>query len=152
MKYVHTNIIAKDWKSLAQFYEEVFECQRVLPERKLSGEWLDIGTGVQDAELEGIHLRLPGYGDQGPTLEIFSYSNSLKKPTPIEANREGYGHLAFQVDDIEAITKKLLENGGSKLGETTTKEVEGLGELSFIYLRDPEGNIIELQHWRKLAP
>ncbi len=45
-KYKHTNIIAGDWQKLAEFYEEVFGCQRVEPERHLSGRWLEQGTGV----------------------------------------------------------------------------------------------------------
>jgi len=29
----------------------------------------------------------------------------------------------------------------------TRKEVEGVGLLAFVYFRDPEGNIIEIQSW-----
>jgi len=36
-KYTHTNLIAKDWKRLLAFYQEVFGCIPVLPERDLSG-------------------------------------------------------------------------------------------------------------------
>jgi predicted enzyme related to lactoylglutathione lyase len=28
-KYVHTNLIAKDWKKLAKFYTDVFGCKLV---------------------------------------------------------------------------------------------------------------------------
>ncbi len=75
--YRHTNIISKDWKKLVQFYEKVFGCIRVSPERNLSGKWLEKGTGVVGAELSGVQLRLPGHGDTGPTLEIFQYSKFL---------------------------------------------------------------------------
>ena len=27
IKYVHTNIISRDWRRLAQFYEDVFGCE-----------------------------------------------------------------------------------------------------------------------------
>jgi len=33
------------------------------------------------------------------------------------------------------------------LGEISGKEVEGVGYITFVYAKDPEGNIIELQHW-----
>ena len=46
-KYIHTNIIAKDWKSLADFYQEVFGCIKVMPERNLKGKWIDTGTGIE---------------------------------------------------------------------------------------------------------
>ena len=29
IKYVHTNIIARDWEAVARFYIEVFECSFV---------------------------------------------------------------------------------------------------------------------------
>jgi predicted enzyme related to lactoylglutathione lyase len=32
-KYGHTNLIAKDWKALARFYEEQLGCTPVPPER-----------------------------------------------------------------------------------------------------------------------
>ena len=35
--------------------------------------WLDSATGINGAHLRGMHLRLPGYGEHGPTLEIFQY-------------------------------------------------------------------------------
>jgi hypothetical protein len=36
-RYKYTNLIARDWQRLAQFYEDVFGCVRVPPERHLSG-------------------------------------------------------------------------------------------------------------------
>ena len=71
MKFVHVNIVAKDWRKLAEFYEKVFGCIRILPERSFSGEWLEKGTGIKNAKIKGVHLRLPGFGENGPTLEIF---------------------------------------------------------------------------------
>ena len=32
-RYVHTNLIARDWRELARFYVEVFGCELVPPER-----------------------------------------------------------------------------------------------------------------------
>lgn len=67
IKLTHTNIIAKDWEKLAQFYINVFECEPVYPERNLQSEWLDKVTNIKEAHIRGIHLNLPGYVD-GPTL------------------------------------------------------------------------------------
>ena len=64
-KYVHTNLVAKDWQALASFYQQLFGCNPVPPERDLSGEMLDAGTGLSGAHLRGVHLRLPGYGENG---------------------------------------------------------------------------------------
>lgn len=146
-KYKHTNIVARDWRRLVQFYEDVFGCTLVPPERNLSGDWLSKGTGVSNARFAGAHLRLPGHGDGGPTLEIYQYSaNEARSPTA--ANREGIMHLAFEVDNVLAATEKVLRHGGTKVGDITSAEVAGVGLVTFIYVADPEGNIIELQSWK----
>ena len=36
-KYVHTNLIARDWKRLIRFYIDVFGCEPKGPERDMSG-------------------------------------------------------------------------------------------------------------------
>jgi predicted enzyme related to lactoylglutathione lyase len=145
-RYKHTNVVAREWQRLAQFYEEVFGCVRVPPERRLSGGWLERGTGVTGAKLSGIHLRLPGCGDDGPTLEIYQYAENEPKLPPA-ANREGLAHLAFQVNDVEEAMAEVLRNGGTKVGDVVSSQVEGVGILTFVYVADPEGNVIELQAW-----
>lgn len=145
-KYKHTNIIAKDWRHLATFYEKTFSCTPVPPQRKQSGKWLQNGTGVENASLEGVHLRLPGYGENAPTLEIYQYHHNEPKPTAV-ANRQGFMHIAFEVDSVHKYCDMVMANGGSMLGQITTTTVAGVGNLEFVYVRDPEGNIIELQSW-----
>ena len=86
MRFAHTNIAAKNWKTLSDFYIHVFDCKIKPPQRKLSGAWLDRATGLRNAMLEGVHLLLPGHGDDGPTLEIFSY-REMTKGEPIMAKR-----------------------------------------------------------------
>ncbi len=148
IRYAHTNIICADWRKIARFYQDVFKCVFVPPERDQRGEWLARGTGVPGAALQGVHLRLPGYGDDGPTLEIYSYENMLDKPEPA-ANRQGFGHLAFEVDDVAATLEMVMANGGRLIGEVITREVPGAGTITFAYAADPEGNILEIQKWVK---
>ena len=147
VKYKHTNIIAKDWQALAAFYEDVFGCKRVSPGKHLVGEWLEKGTGVPGAEISGVHLMLPGYGDAGPVLEIYHYTENENKPTPIP-NREGLGHLAFEVEDVAKTLEQVKRHGGDSLGDPSSHEYEGGGLLTFVYATDHEGNIVELQSWK----
>ncbi len=148
IKFVHTNIIAKDWRRLAQFYIDVFDCEPMYPERDLSGEWIEKITNIPNVAIKGIHLRLPGYTN-GPTLEIFEYnklSTLDKKPL---INDPGFSHIAFHVNDIEEILQKLISNGGEPYGELIEKEYDEIGILKVMYTKDIEGNIIEIQNWRK---
>lgn len=148
MKYAHTNIIAGDWKKLAQFYIDVFECQPTYPERDLFGEWIEKATRIQNVRIKGIHLRLPGHTD-GPTLEIFEYDSSNLRNIPPEINGQGFGHLAFEADSVEAVLNRLLEHGGTLVGELVKREYQDIGVLTMVYARDPEGNIIEIQNWQR---
>src|SRR2546423_15411144 len=77
-KYGHTNLIARDWKRLVRFYCEVFGCEPQGPERDLCAEWLEKVNAVPNAHLRGVHLRLPGDEEDGPTLEIFSYDQLIE--------------------------------------------------------------------------
>jgi predicted enzyme related to lactoylglutathione lyase len=150
IQYVHTNIIAKNWKELSQFYIDVFHCKPIYPERNLLGEWLDRITQIKDVKIKGIHLSLPGY-ENGPTLEIFEYDpNNLVENTPM-VNRQGLAHLAFHVNSVEAVLKNLLDKGGELLGELIVQSYGEMGTLTVVYARDPEGNIIEIQNWKKLS-
>lgn len=147
-KYVHTNIVSENWERLAEFYEKVFGCKKVLPERDMSGKWIENGTGVPGAHIKGAHLRLPGYGDAGPTLEIFSY-NHCEKNDVKKINNTGFTHIAFLVDDVREALQAVLQNGGKQYGEVIEKEFDKLGMLTFVYAQDPDGNIVELQNWKR---
>lgn len=145
-RYVHTNLVAHDWQRLAAFYQEVFGCEPVPPERHFSGAALEHLSAVGGAELRGMHLRLPGYGDNGPTLEIFEYQPRL----PLQAsavNRPGFGHIAFAVADVESALQELEAAGGRAIGAVVSLPV-GDREVRVVYAADPEGNIVELQTWR----
>ncbi len=147
MRYAHTNIIAYDWKKLVSFYTDVFKCSLKPPVRDQSGEWLAKGTGVANAALQGAHLLLPGHGENGPTLEIYQYSEVLDQPK-LKPNHRGLGHLAFEVDNVHEVLRKMVQHGGASHGDIIEKEVPGVGWLTFTYARDPEGNLIELQSWK----
>ena len=140
-RYVHTNIIAKDAARLIAFYKQALHCKSIGQTRDLQGPWLDRLTGLPKAHITGEHLLLPGYDDSHPTLEIFSY-DSLRDALPPEVNRPGFAHIAFEVEEIVAA-------GGGQVGETVTAAYPNDMEAVFVYARDPEGNIIELQSWRK---
>lgn len=143
-RYVHTNLIAHDWQALARFYERLVGCVRVPPERDLEGPAMDAGTGLPGAHLRGVHLRLPGYGDTGPTLEIYTYESMAERPATA-VNRPGFAHLAFSVTDVAAARAAVLAAGGQPVGEVVTTPVAGRGHLTWCYVTDPEGNVIELQ-------
>jgi catechol 2,3-dioxygenase-like lactoylglutathione lyase family enzyme len=147
-RFGHVNLIARDWRGLAAFYERVLGCEPVPPERDYRGPDLSAATGVPNAALLGMHLRLPGGGPSGPTLEIYQYEPSLDG-LPTAANRPGFGHIAFVVPDVHAARAVVLGAGGREVGAVITSRLVDGREVTWVYVTDPEGNIIELQSWSR---
>ncbi len=145
-RYAHTNVIARDWRVLAGFYQEVLGCEVVPPERDYAGPELEAGTGVAGVTLAGVHLRLPGHGPDGPTLEIYSYSRVADGPQPA-VNRPGLAHLAFEVRSVLEARREVLRAGGTAVGDVVTLATAVGTRVTWCYVTDPEGNILELQSW-----
>jgi catechol 2,3-dioxygenase-like lactoylglutathione lyase family enzyme len=146
-RFVHVNLVARDWRALARFYVKALGCTPKLPERDLAGDWLDKATSLRAARIRGIHLRLPGYASGGPTLEIFRYAPQ-KRWRAAAINAPGYAHIAFSVASVAEALKRVKRCGGGTIGRPVSARIVGAGRVSFVYARDPEGNIIELQKWK----
>jgi predicted enzyme related to lactoylglutathione lyase len=140
MKFVHVNIIARDYKKLSEFYINVFDCT-VNSTRDLKGEWIDDLTGIKNVHIKGLHLNLP---NNDAALEIFSYDtqDDIEK----NINSSGFSHIAFLVQDVQKTADKILEHGGSLLGQIITHKYNDR-ILQCAYSRDIENNIVEIQSW-----
>lgn len=140
----HVNIVARDADALAAFYMEAFGLVFLRPPRLLSGERVSKGNGLPSSEIRSIWLQFPG--DDGPFLEIHEYSNCLERQVP-RVNEPGLGHLAFKIADIHSAMDTIIRAGGTRLGEVTnfgsTEE-----PILLVYMRDLEGNILELEQRR----
>jgi len=64
-----------------------------------------------------------------------------------QINQCGIAHLAFEVDDVEGTLAEILLAGGDQIGEVVNAEYADGKKAVFVYARDIEGNIIELQSW-----
>jgi catechol 2,3-dioxygenase-like lactoylglutathione lyase family enzyme len=148
-RYVHTNLIARDWRTLAAFYQDVFGCVPVPPERDYRGAELDALTGLEGVHQRGVHLRLPGWGEDAPTLEIFELTPDFETSKAIQ--RRGFGHIAFEVPDVLEAQRVVLAAGGSRIGEVVTLTRADGWRVTVCYVTDPEGNALELQSWNPPA-
>ncbi len=150
VRFGHVNVTTPDWRRLVAFYTDVFGCEFVPPERDIQGEHLDRATGLRDAHLTGAHLRLPGHGPDGPTIEIFSY-DELEKHPGANVARAGWGHVAFQVPYVPTAVEAVIAAGGGRLGEVITTRTSDGRQVTWGYVTDPDGNIVELQAWSAAA-
>jgi catechol 2,3-dioxygenase-like lactoylglutathione lyase family enzyme len=150
-RFGHVNVIARDWRALAAFYTDLFGCVLVPPERDYAGPDLERGTGVPGAALRGAHLRLPGLGPDGPTLEIYQFAE-MPEGLPAAVNRPGFQHIAFAVPSVAEARAAVLAAGGRAVGEVVTLQTADGRYVTWTYVTDPEDNIVELQSWSDVAP
>ena len=145
-RFGHVNVTSADWRRLAAFYMELFGCELVPPERDYRSADLEAATRVPGAHLTGAHLRLPGHGPGGPTLEIYQY-DTVDAGREARVDRAGWGHIAFQVPDVPLALDRVEEAGGSRFGAVVTLTTSDGRHVTWCYAADPDGNLIELQAW-----
>jgi predicted enzyme related to lactoylglutathione lyase len=66
---------------------------------------------------------------------------------PAEIDRPGFGHIAFAVTDVPSARERVLEEGGRPVGEVVTLTTADGRRVTWCYVTDPEGNVVELQSW-----
>lgn len=139
--------LADDLEALATFYEEALGCVTVVPVLDIADEAVARAAGVPGAHMRLTILRLPGRGDHGPVLELYSVSGGERAEG--WHYQPGQGQLALEVDDLETSVGRVIAAGGDNLGEVVQWESPSGTVARFVYLRDPEGNIIDL--WSKVS-
>nr|WP_278520829.1 VOC family protein [Brucella anthropi] len=141
MKLAHINLVARSAEMLAAFYINVMKCELLREPRFLSGDKVSRGNGLPDCEIYSIWLKFPAL--ERPFLEIHQHTTTHPRDLP-KVNEPGYGHLSFQIENLDDILSKIISAGGSQIGETTNF---GTPEKPYLiaYARDPEGNFLELE-------
>lgn len=141
LRLLHISLTARDADALSAFYREALGFIDRRPPVRLSGEKISRGNGLPNSSIYSIWLALPG--NPGPFLEVMEYSDPLESRIPA-VNEPGYAHIAFEVEDLHASIERVLRSGGTLQGKVTNFGSHARPYL-IVYVRDPEGNIIELE-------
>jgi len=111
----------------------------VQAEGELEGAWLDQIVGLKGVKTAYVFMQMP---DSEANIELIKYyspldENGIQKSS---ANTFGIRHIAFAVEDIEALVSKLKAKGTEIFGEIYNYE----DTYKLCYVRGPEGIILEL--------
>lgn len=132
----HTGLAVADLTAARAWFCDVFGLK---PELTLRVEALDLDIEMLIHPEHGYRLELlhrPG-------------SEADKPASPAEAAlREGYGHIAFEVTDVDAAYGRAVARGARPVVPPGPAPEPG-ARMAFI--ADPEGNLIELLHRRPQA-
>ncbi len=141
MKLAHINLVARDADMLAAFYMNVMKCELLRAPRMLSGEKVSRGNGLSNSEIYTIWLNFPE--TESPFLEIHQHTVTHQRDQP-RVNEPGFRHLSFQMEDISDTLSKIIQAGGTQIGQITDFGAPDKPYL-IAYARDPEGNVLELE-------
>jgi glyoxylase I family protein len=128
----HVGLTVGDLQAAVSWFCEVFG---LVPELTLRVDALDLSIEML------VH---PVYGYR---LELLHRPGSLagRKPgTPGEAAlREGYGHVAFDVTDLDGAYHRAVTRGARPVMPPRPSPEPG---VRMAFVADPEGNLIEFLH------
>lgn len=132
----HVGIVVNDLDAAKEFFVDLGF--RVLGETTVEGEWVGRVIGLSNVRSEIVMLKAPD-GQLSIELSKFHKPEAIGEGgTPV--NTLGLRHMAFQVEDLEAVVTTLKSKGTKLVGEIQTYE----DSWKLCYVRGPEGIFIEL--------
>lgn len=133
----HVGINVTDLAAARTFFLDLgFEVQG---EGEVEGAWVDRVVGLENVKSAIVMMGVPG-GQTNIELVQFYTPAAEGSIQPLPANTLGIRHIAVVVDDLETVIARLREKGM----ETFSEIQEYGGQYKLIYVRGPEGIILEL--------
>jgi catechol 2,3-dioxygenase-like lactoylglutathione lyase family enzyme len=133
----HVGIVVDDLAAAIEFFVELGLVLR--GEVTVEGRWVDRVVGLEDVRADIAIVQTP---DGNGRLELTKFhSPSIRRDNRhAAANTPGIRHVAFAVENIDAVVAGLRTRGVELVGELERYE----DSYRLCYVRGPEGIIIEL--------
>ncbi len=133
----HVGIVVDDLAAATEFFIELgLVLQAEVP---VEGSWVDRIVGLEGVRADIAMMQTPDGNGRLELVKFHSPANQGEsRLTP--ANAPGIRHVAFAVEDIDAVVAALRARGAELVGEVERYEDSYL----LCYVRGPEGIIIEL--------
>jgi lactoylglutathione lyase len=141
----HTGVVVRNLERSIAFYRDLLGLDlQVVGERE--GEYINTLVG-----LTGVSLRFAVLGTtpQPYALELLEYSSVDTSASPRYSNSIGCNHIQFFVHDIEAAYRDLSARG---ITFNSAPLLVPTGTKKAVYLRDPDGTIVEFNQSLAAAP
>jgi catechol 2,3-dioxygenase-like lactoylglutathione lyase family enzyme len=133
----HVGIVVEDLAAATAFFLELG--LKLQGERGVEGRWVDRVVGLEGVRAEIAMVETPdGHG----RLELtkFHAPRGVAGEGHAPANTPGIRHVAFAVEEIDAVVAGLRARGAGLVGEV----VRYGDSYRLCYVRGPEGIIVEL--------
>jgi catechol 2,3-dioxygenase-like lactoylglutathione lyase family enzyme len=133
----HVGIVVEDLAAATEFFVEL---GLVLQgEGPVEGRWVGRVVGLEGVRADIAMMQTPD-GNGRLELTKFHSPSSQGDNRQAPANTPGIRHVAFAVEDIDAVVAGLRSRGAKLVGELERYQ----DSYRLCYVRGPEGIIIEL--------
>ncbi len=133
----HVGIVVDDLADAVAFFVELgLELRGEAP---VEGDWVDRVVGLEGVRAQIAMLQAPD-GHARVELAKFHTPSTGGGSQRAPANDLGIRHVAFVVDDIDAVVAGLRTRGAELVGEVERYQ----DSYRLCYVRGPEGIIVEL--------
>jgi catechol 2,3-dioxygenase-like lactoylglutathione lyase family enzyme len=129
----HLGVTVRDLDCAVEFYRDALGLA-VLARFTVSGEAFAEGVGVPGATGSFVHLDAGG-----SRVELVEYDPEGDPVDSGAVNRPGAAHLGLEVDDVDAVFAGLPADVETVSEPRTTES-----GTRILFVRDPEGNLVEL--------
>jgi glyoxylase I family protein len=136
----HTGITVRNLERSLAFWRDVLGLELSHTPHH-TGKLASEVTGVPGAEIKIAVLK--GYGHKIELLE-YVLPNDRKEDVDLRPCDVGHVHVAFVVDDLDAMLKKIAASGWKAPGSPQTLTAGPNAGKRVVYVRDPDGTTIEL--------
>lgn len=140
----HVGMTVADVNKAVEFYTKVLGLVVEIPPGDLTGGEVFAKTiGVPGAVLRGAFIKIPKSGEKIELLEYKSPASPVKEPLPLDAI--GSMFIAFQVNDVDGMVKKLLAHGVTVYPvPAKVNEAGFFGGIKWVYFKDSLGKIHQI--------
>ena len=134
----HVGVTVTDLDRAVEFYTTTFDLD-VVAEFAVGGDAFAEAVAVEGASAEFVHLDA-----DGAVVELVAYDAAVESDDDSatddpELNRSGATHVGLTADDVEAFYADLADDVETLSPPRTTES-----GTTVLFVRDPEGNLIEV--------
>ena len=146
----HITIVVSDLERSVTFYAGLLGF-RETGRAHLEGKWIDAILRMEGVEAEVVYLVPP---DKEPRLELLCFRSPKGEPIPQNAlpNAIGLRHVAFQVDDMASLVRRLKEAHVPLLSDPVALpgdvESGASKQKTLCYFFDPDGVLLEAAQYQ----
>lgn len=139
-RFRHIGLVVNNFEKMLDFYSNTLGF-KILKRFEIESKDFRKGVGLENAKAKVAHLQV----SEDVELEMFEYNETLSCSNKDIANTEGFRHIALFVENLEDSYIYLKNKNIEFVSEPITiNEPITVAGFKFVYFKDPEGNIIEL--------